>query len=70
MPLYEYACKDCGRQFEQLVRADSRPECPACHGRRLEKMMSAFAVNPGGHDSAAVETCGQCGNAPGSCMMS
>lgn len=69
MPIYEYTCKDCGKQFEQLVRADSRPECPACQGTRLEKMLSAFAVSAEAPAGAPQETCGRCGNAPGSCMM-
>ena len=31
MPIFEYACQDCGKQFETLVRSDTVPECPACH---------------------------------------
>jgi putative FmdB family regulatory protein len=69
MPIYEYTCRECGKQFEQLVRGDSTPECPACQSTRLEKMLSAFAVSSGNADSATEETCGRCGNAPGSCMM-
>lgn len=70
MPIYEYTCRDCGRQFEQLVRADSKPECPGCNGHRLEKMLSAFAVSSDtGANAAAEEMCGSCGKAPGSCMM-
>jgi putative FmdB family regulatory protein len=70
MPIYEYTCRDCGKQFEQLVRTDNPPECPSCNGHRLQKLLSAFAVNSeGGGESTADEMCGRCGNAPGSCMM-
>ncbi|MFO1435032.1 MAG: zinc ribbon domain-containing protein [Gammaproteobacteria bacterium] len=70
MPIYEYACRDCGKQFEQLVRADNPPECPHCSGHRLEKLLSAFAVNSdSGGEPCAEEMCGRCGNAPGSCAM-
>jgi putative FmdB family regulatory protein len=69
MPIYEYTCRDCGKQFEELVRSDSRPECPACHGHRLEKMLSAFAVSSDSGADNGEPTCGTCGKAPGSCMV-
>ena len=37
MPIYEYACHDCGKQFETLVRSDTVPACPACGSVQLEK---------------------------------
>jgi putative FmdB family regulatory protein len=40
MPLYEYSCRACGREFEVLVRAGSVPSCPACHGEDLERLLS------------------------------
>jgi putative FmdB family regulatory protein len=42
MPLYEYDCKTCGHQFEALVRGLVTPECPACHGHDLERLLSVF----------------------------
>lgn len=44
MPIYEYACKDCGHAFETLVRSDTVPECPQCHSTTLEKQLSVFAT--------------------------
>ncbi|MBP9905446.1 MAG: zinc ribbon domain-containing protein [Rhodoferax sp.] len=44
MPIYEYACRDCGHQFETLVRSDTTPECPQCHSIQLEKQLSVFAT--------------------------
>jgi len=42
MPLYEYRCFSCGRQFEQLQpNAEApRPKCPDC-GKETEKLLTA-----------------------------
>ena len=47
MPIYEYACKDCGHAFEALVRSDTVPECPQCHSTTLEKQLSVFSAGSG-----------------------
>lgn len=47
MPLYEYRCRACGAEFEQLVRWDTRTEeieCPRCGRREAEKRFSRFAT--------------------------
>jgi len=70
MPLYEYACRTCGRAFELLVRGDAKPECPHCKSRALDKLVSVAAghVARGGKRAPDPETCGrpQCGS--GGCM--
>ena len=43
MPMYEYECRKCERVFEALVYADDTPECPECHGTKLEKLLSVPA---------------------------
>ena len=43
MPLYEYACQECGQQAELLVRADAGPRCPKCGGANLSKLLSIVA---------------------------
>lgn len=51
MPLYEYACLDCGAEFEKLVlRAGEAEEvrCPKCGSGRLEERISSFASVPSG----------------------
>jgi len=45
MPTYEYACKDCGHQFDivQSFSDDALTECPSCEGR-LRKVFSAAGI--------------------------
>jgi len=73
MPIYEYACQDCGREFEALVRTDTVPGCPQCHSTRLEKQLSVFATATAAADAgpAMAGPCGSCGHpdGPGSCSM-
>jgi putative FmdB family regulatory protein len=45
MPIYEYECRACGRQFELLVLAGTTPACPDCHGVELDRLLSGFAVS-------------------------
>lgn len=45
MPIYEYECRRCGHQFEQLIRTGDTPECPSCHGHELERLLSLVAVS-------------------------
>ena len=45
MPIFEYACKECGHHFEALVMSgNGRPECPSCKGSRLEQQLSTFEI--------------------------
>lgn len=67
MPIYEYACQDCDRSFEELVlrRSDEdEVRCPKCKGKRVSKKMSrpAAARSGGGGGSAASSAgCGPVG---------
>ena len=35
MPIHEYACHDCGREFEALIPSSTVAECPGCHSTDL-----------------------------------
>jgi putative FmdB family regulatory protein len=73
MPIYEYACRDCGHEFEALVRSSTVPECPTCHSTVLDKQLSVFATGQGGGEPipAMAGPCGTCGHpdGPGSCAV-
>jgi putative FmdB family regulatory protein len=43
MPLYEYACRACGHDFEALVRGEGRPLCPRCASEDLDRLVSRFS---------------------------
>lgn len=45
MPIYDYTCRACGQTFELLVLYSAAPECPHCHSRDLDRLISGFAVS-------------------------
>jgi len=65
MPIYEYRCEHCGAQFEELTSAAAATQvrCRQCNGRRVTRLLSAFAVGGDGAAAATVEAgpCGACG---------
>ena len=64
MPIYEYYCTDCGKEFEKLVRmseAAAKPECPNCNNRHTEKRLSAFAMSGGSTGQSTASSCGSSG---------
>jgi putative FmdB family regulatory protein len=45
MPIFEYECRACGHEFEQLVRTGDLPVCPSCASRDLQKLLSLSSVS-------------------------
>ena len=45
MPLFDFACKACGHEFEALVRPPAAPACPACGSGDLERLLSGFSFS-------------------------
>ena len=46
MPIFEYLCQNCDKEFERLVfRSDETVECPECGQQSVNKLMSACAAN-------------------------
>ncbi len=44
MPIYEYTCCSCGKEFEELVLSSSeKVKCPKCKSAKVDKKMSVFA---------------------------
>jgi putative FmdB family regulatory protein len=50
MPIFEYRCSDCEREFEAFVTAERTAACPACHGGNLVKLLSSPGM-VGGSDT-------------------
>lgn len=48
MPLYEYRCGQCEKQFETTQSVYARvedTECPYCHAKEATRLLSAFSSN-------------------------
>jgi putative FmdB family regulatory protein len=48
MPIYEYQCLGCERQFQRLVIKKEEEEnllCPECGGRQIKKLISRVAYH-------------------------
>ena len=65
MPIYEYRCKHCNHQFEELVfsslTSDEDIFCPKCGKNNAEKMMSAFSSSGSGNLYGGASSCGSSG---------
>lgn len=47
MPIFEYACEQCGETFETLVRSPRHEvSCPGCSSSNIHKLVSMFARSP------------------------
>ena len=61
MPMFEYACRECGERFEELrsIRDDGPPpECPACGSTEATKLFSPFATASAGTGGGGSPSCG------------
>ena len=45
MPIYEYACNQCGEEFEKLVFGNKPVDCPKCNSQDIKKKLSAFGMS-------------------------
>jgi putative FmdB family regulatory protein len=59
MPLYDFACRSCGEQFEARASESERPACPGCGAPGAERVLSPFAgpftTRPRGRDARRVD---------------
>ena len=68
MPLFNYKCSDCNKEFEILVKNDKRNiECSDCGGKNLKKVYSSFDFNLKEPVSTGGCSMGGCSN--GSCGL-
>jgi putative FmdB family regulatory protein len=49
MPLFNYKCEKCGKQFEELVRSCSeKVACPECKSEDVKKALPKINVGASG----------------------
>jgi putative FmdB family regulatory protein len=54
MPIYEYRCNECEREFEKyLPSAQTAVACPACQSARITRRLSVLGLRSAG-DTFAV----------------
>lgn len=62
MPIFEYVCSKCDKEFELLVRSSSDTgACPHCGSKKLTKKFSVFASSTAGATSGVSPSVGACG---------
>jgi putative FmdB family regulatory protein len=68
MPIYEYQCHDCGKEFEKMVRfseADRDQACPSCQSQNTKKKISVFASMGGPGAESSGSSGSSCGSGGG-----
>ena len=66
MPIFEYKCNDCEKEFEELVRnKNTKVKCPQCQSENTTKKISNIS-NFQMNDSCPTGSCptGTCGLPP------
>ncbi len=62
MPIYEYTCRDCGKDSEILVRGGDTPiECRSCGSEKVERKLSAFSFSAASVRKASPACAPACG---------
>jgi putative FmdB family regulatory protein len=74
VPLFEYACRSCKHEFEELVRSareDQSMTCARCGSREVERRLSVFSARGSRETPATMPrgACGRCGDPDGPCGM-
>ena len=67
MPIYEYQCKSCKEEFEELAFGDDVPPCPHCGSGKTNKLMSrsSYHVAGGGYAPSSSSSGGGCAGCSG-----
>jgi putative FmdB family regulatory protein len=71
MPIYEFKCHQCGREFEELVfKSDPTISCPDCGSGDCEKWMSTFRAKTASSNGIGDFGSSTVGSACGGCNAS
>jgi putative FmdB family regulatory protein len=59
MPIYEYHCEKCDKDFECLVFGDEKPDCPTCQSTDVCRLMSTCGfISKGGGGQTVSKSAG------------
>ncbi len=67
MPIYEYACRQCGSEFEKLVQSQAAVACPACQSPRVTRRISLVGVRTSAADASGAPAAPSGGCCGGGC---
>ena len=61
MPIYEYRCRACGKDFEKYVHGPSTTvACPGCDGADVSRKLSVFGLRSDGGLVSSMPSGGGC----------
>lgn len=75
MPIYEYICRSCNHEFEELARSPrdrDTMQCPACESSEVTRKLSVFAARQGESRPANLPPggpCSTCSDPNGPCSL-
>jgi len=71
MPIYEYHCNDCDKDFDAFLAHDESPnECRICGGKDIKRKISCFSARTDSYtacDVSATSKSGCAGCTSGAC---
>lgn len=56
MPIYEFHCNKCNKDFECLLMGSDKPTCPACQTGDVTRLMSACGFVSKGQGGGVTRT--------------
>jgi len=56
MPIYEYYCDACDKNFECLILGNEKPECPLCNSKKVKKLISSCSFFSKGSHGQTVKS--------------
>ena len=71
MPIFEYRCTKCNKDFEVLIFGAEKAVCPYCNGKKITKLLSTVSHKSDGeftssHGSSCTScnatSCSSCGH--------
>ena len=65
MPIYEYQCKACKEEFEELAFGEAAPPCPHCGSGKTRKLMSRSCHHVAGGSGYVSPSSGGCAGCSG-----